>query len=102
MPKYHSISKFPAVRRDIAIVVDKEVSAEAIEQKIVESGGHLLNMVQIFDIYAGEHIEFGKKSVALGLTFQDPSRTLIDDEINQVIDSVVAVLEHEFNAKLRA
>jgi len=102
MPKYRPISKFPATRRDIAIVVDKGVSVEAIEQKITKFGGHLLNMVQIFDIYAGEHIEYGKKSVALGLTFQDPSRTLIDDEINRVIDRVVTALEHEFNAKLRA
>lgn len=102
MPVYRPISKYPAVRRDIAIVVDREVAAETLQQKIVESAGQLLIAAQIFDIYAGEGIESGKKSVALGLTFQDPSRTLIDDEINQVIDRVVAVLEHEFDAKLRA
>jgi len=103
IPAYRCpIPKYPAIRRDIAIVVDEAVLAESIEQKIIEFGGQLLIMAQVFDIYVGEGIEFGKKSVALGLTFQDPSRTLIDDEVNQVIDRVVAMLEHEFDAKLRA
>lgn len=102
MSQYRPLSKYPAVRRDIAIIVDKTVLVEEIKQKIKISSGHLLNTVEIFDIYAGEGIELGKKSVALGLTFQEPSRTLVDEEINQVIDRVVDNLEHEFNAKLRA
>lgn len=102
IPQYRAISKYPAVRRDIAIIVDQSVLVEEIKEKIEISSGHLLNNVEIFDIYAGEGIELGKKSVALGLTFQEPSRTLVDEEINQVIDRVVDNLEHEFNAKLRA
>ncbi len=102
LPKYQPISRFPLVRRDIALIVDRELEAEALQKNIVASAGRLLNKVEIFDIYVGEGIESGKKSVALGLTFQDPSRTLIDEEINQVIERVVTDLGHKFNAKLRA
>lgn len=102
LPHYQPISRFPAVRRDLAVIVDQGLEAEALQKNIAISAGRLLNKVEIFDIYVGEGIESGKKSVALGLTFQDPSRTLIDEEINQVIERVVADLEHQFNAKLRA
>ena len=102
IPQYHPVSKYPAVTRDIAIVVDKAVSAQEIEQKVAEICGQLLIAYQIFDIYVGEGIEYGKKSVALGLTFQGPSRTLTDEEINQLIDRVVVALGIAFNATLRA
>ena len=103
LPHYQSISKFPTVRRDLAIVVDRDVEASQIEGEIAQNAGHLLIMSEIFDIYKGsEHIEFGGKSVAMALTFQDPSRTLIDEEIKQIIERVIAALERKFNAKLRA
>lgn len=102
LPQYERISKFPAVRRDLAIIVDRELPAAEIKASITKQAGQLLNKLEIFDIYQGESIEKGKKSVALGLTFQDPSRTLIDTEINDVIQGVVATLERDFNAKLRA
>lgn len=103
LPHYQSISKFPTVSRDLAIVVDKDIEASKIEEEISKVSGHLLITIEIFDIYEGsEHVEFGKKSVALGLTFQNPSRTLIDEEIKQVIERIIAALERKFNAKLRA
>lgn len=103
LPHYQPNSKFPAARRDLAIVVDRDVEASQIEEEITQSAGHLLIMNEIFDIYeSNEHIEFGKKSVALGLIFQDPSRTLIDKDIKQIIERIVADLERKFNAKLRA
>lgn len=99
---YQSVSKFPTVRRDLAVVVDRDVEASRIEEEIAQNAGHLLIMSEIFDIYeGGEHIEFGGKSVALGLTFQNPSRTLIDEEIKQVIERIIAALERKFNVKLR-
>lgn len=102
LPKYHPMSKFPSVCRDIAIVIDHDISVEDLEKEIQATVGPLLVMIQVFDIYeAKEHLEFNEKSVALGLTFQDPSRTLIDEEIKQIIDRVLAVLERKFNAKLR-
>lgn len=101
-PRYEPISRFPSVRRDLAFLVDRGLPAADLEQVIKKAAGSLLNNVQIFDIYDGKGIESGKKSVALGLTFQDPSRTLVDDEINQIIDRVVKVLEQQFQAKLRS
>ncbi len=60
-----------------------------------------MNNVQIFDVYQGQNIEKGQKSIALGLTFQDASRTLKDEEIQAVVDYLIKDLEQEFNAKLR-
>lgn len=103
LPQYEALSKFPIIRRDIAIVVGLDIEVTIIEKEISEIAGQLLIMTEIFDIYENpEHIEFGKKSVALGLTFQDPWRTLTDEEINQIIERVVIRLQHKFNAKLRA
>ena len=103
LPQYEALSKFPAIRRDIAVVVNRDIEATSIEEEIAETAGQLLIMTEIFDIYEdSKHIKFGKKSVALELTFQDPGRTLTDEEINQVIERVVVRLQHKFNAKLRA
>ena len=104
LPQYkeEALSKFPAIRHDIAVVVDRDMEATSIEKEIAETAGQLLIMTEIFDIYEDpEHIKFGKKSVALRLTFQDPGRTLTDEEINQVIERVVVRLQYKFNAKLR-
>jgi len=99
---FESFSKFPSVRRDIAIVLDESIPADTIRSLITHKGGSQLINVQIFDVYQGKGIELGKKSIALGLTFQDPSRTLRDEEINTIIHDVVTVLERELKATLRA
>lgn len=102
LPQYEALSKFPAIRRDIAVVVNRDMEATSIEKEIAKTAGQLLIMTEIFDIYEDpKHIKFGKKSVALGLTFQDPGRTLTDEEINQVIERVVVGLQYKLNAKLR-
>ena len=101
LPQYKPVSKFPFVRRDIALVIDEKISIQELKKKILNNSGELLKNIQLFDIYRGKGIDFGKKSVALGLTFQHPSRTLIDDEINDMMQRVIAVLKLEFNAKLR-
>jgi phenylalanyl-tRNA synthetase beta chain len=72
-----------------------------IEQVIRQQAGEFLTDVVIFDVYQGQNIEKTKKSLALGLTFQHPSRTLTDEEINSIIDSCINVLEAQFNAELR-
>ncbi len=99
--EFKNISKFPGVRRDIALTVIQTTPAQTIKKFIVEKAGKLLNSVQIFDVYQGQNIEKGQKSIALGLTFQDASRTLKDDEIQAVVDYLIKGLEQEFNAKLR-
>lgn len=101
LPVYKTISKFPAIRRDLAIVVTTNVPAEEIRQKILELGEDLLKNVQIFDIYQGKSIEAGKKSIALSLTFQHISRTLVDGEINEFMQNIIKILHKEFNATLR-
>ena len=95
------ISRFPAVRRDLAIVVAEEVSAEAVRNVLREAAGEALQDLQLFDFYQGSNIQKGKKSLALGLTFQHPSRTLADADINPIIDNCIKALEAKFNAELR-
>lgn len=102
LPEYQNFSKFPAVRRDLAWLLEESISASDLCNLIREKSGELLKNVQVFDVYQGKGIEVGKKSVALGLTFQDASRTLVDEEINAIIHDVVTVLEREMNATLRA
>lgn len=99
---YQSFSRFPLVQRDLAIVLDEKITAEEVSALITQNSGPQLKNVQIFDIYQGKGIESGKKSIALSLTFQDPSRTLRDEEINEVIHGVVVALKEKWNATLRA
>lgn len=101
LPAYEAISKFPAIRRDVALVVAADVPAEKIREKILDSGGELLKNVQIFDIYQGKGIEAGKKSIALSLIFQHVSRTLVDTEINDFMQKIIEMLHKVFNATLR-
>lgn len=101
LPNYQIISKFPAIRRDIAIIVSDSIPVEQILEKILDSAGELLKNVLIFDVYQGKGIEAGMKSIALGLTFQHPSRTLVDSEINEFMQHLINMLHNEFNATLR-
>jgi phenylalanyl-tRNA synthetase beta chain len=99
--EFKTISKFPGVRRDLAITVSRTIPAETIIKFIRKTSGKLLNNVQIFDVYQGQNIEQGQKSIALSMVFQDASRTLKDSEIQALIDEIIKGLAHEFNAKLR-
>ncbi len=101
IPNFKNISKFPGVRRDIAIILEQNISAGDVEKFIVDKAGKLLQNVQIFDVYQGHNIEKGYKSIALGLTFQDATRTLKDEEIQEVVEKMINNLEEKFNAKLR-
>jgi len=102
IPHYEPVSKYPMVRRDLAIIVDQNVPAADLIAAVVKNTGRLLTSIKIFDVYQGKGVGIGKKSIAMGLTFQDPSRTLVDTEIDAIIRSIVAILGHHFNAKLRA
>ena len=102
MPVYRAISKYPAVSRDLAILLDEKISLGDLRSNITRSSGELLHDFQVFDVYQGDRIEKGKKSVAISLQFQETSRTLKDEEINSLIDRIILSLEQELNAKLRA
>ncbi len=101
VPEFKELSKFPAIRRDIAIVVDKSITAAKIRQKVLEISGNLVKNVQLFDVYSGAGIAEEQRSLALGLTLQHPDKTLVDDEVNTVIERIVSSLKQEFNATLR-
>lgn len=100
-PKFVELSKYPSVRRDLAIVVDSGVPASEIQQSIVATSKQYLSTLNLFDVYSGEGIESGRKSLALGLTFQDSSRTLTDQEVDSLISNVLKQLKQDFNATLR-
>ncbi len=101
LPQSSTISKFPEIRRDIAIVVSDAIPFQAIQDTIRDVGGELLKQVDIFDLYQGKGIVSGNKSVALALTLQHSSRTLIDEEVTDLIERVVIALKGRFNAELR-
>ena len=100
-PSVEPVSKFPAIRRDIAVVVDDNVSAAALVETVSEAAPKLIRGVRIFDIYKGERIEAGRKSVAIGLILQETSRTLTDDDADTAMAAAIAKLEDKFAAELR-
>jgi len=94
-------SRFPSVRRDLAVVVSEEVAAGAVLDAVRRAAGALLQELVLFDVYRGEGLDFGKKSLALGLTLQDFSRTLNDEVVDQVVAQAVSALETAYGARLR-
>ncbi|QDE30987.1 phenylalanine--tRNA ligase subunit beta [Shewanella polaris] len=101
LPLAQAVSKFPANRRDIALVVDEAVSATDVMNLIRKVGENQLVGLNLFDVYQGKGVEAGKKSLAIALTLQDTTRTLEDKDITETMDSVVSALKTEFNASLR-
>jgi len=101
VPRMSGLSRFPEVNRDIAVVIDRDVTGAQIQAVIRDIAGSILVDLRIFDVYQGDAIEKSKKSIALGLTLQHPSRTLGDEDINGIINSCVKELHAKFNAKLR-
>ena len=100
-PQHREISRFPQVRRDIAVVVDESVALSALADRVLSSASTLLHNLHVFDVYRGTGIESGRKSVALGLIFQDISRTLTDDDVDRLMASIVTDLRESLNAKIR-
>ncbi len=101
IPVASKLSKFPEVSRDLAIVIDDHITSAEILDNVRSNSGEYLTDLRIFDVYQGDAVEKGKKSIALGLTWQHPSRTLSDDDINAIISSCVNGLQDNFNANLR-
>jgi len=95
------ISKFPSVRRDLAIVVDESVPLAVLQENVTVSASGLLSELRVFDVYRGPGVDFGRKSVALGLILQDSSRTLTDVDADSVVTAVVARLRDVLSASIR-
>jgi phenylalanyl-tRNA synthetase beta chain len=101
IPEFQEISRYPAVRRDLSMVLAEAVPAQALLDHVRETAGGLLVNLELFDEYRGEGIDSGRKSLSLGLTFQDTSRTLNEKDVEAVVGRVVAGLKASFNAQLR-
>ena len=101
LPKFAEISEFPAVRRDLAFVLPGTVPAAQVMAAVREVCGETLRDLRLFDVYRGQNIGDGNVSLALGLTFQDRSRTLGESDISSLTEAVVSLLKQEFNAHLR-
>ena len=101
LPAFSELSKFPEVRRDLAVVVDKSVPAEELMENVRTVAGTYLTDLTLFDVYEGKGIDPKRKSLALGLTFRDQSRTLADDDVNLAVGQVIDLLEKNYKAELR-
>jgi phenylalanyl-tRNA synthetase beta chain len=100
-PSYQEFSRFPQVRRDLALVLDEAVSFSALRERVISVAPAFLHDFLVFDVYRGPGVETGRKSVALGLIFQDISRTLTDAEIDGAVAAITAQLRVSLNAKIR-
>jgi phenylalanyl-tRNA synthetase beta chain len=100
-PVFEELSRFPSVRRDLAIVLEEGVPLSALRERVVLAASSLLRSFRIFDVYRGPGVEAGRKSVALGLIFQDITRTLTDEDADRAVASVVAELRVSLNARIR-
>jgi len=102
MRTMQSIPRFPSVSQDLAVIVGEDLPAQKVQEAIVETGGRLLRQVELFDLYRGEQIPPGKKSLAYSLTYQAEDRTLTDAEVAKVQERIVRRLAQELGAERRA
>lgn len=100
-PRYKTVPKYPSTSRDLSLTVDMEVTAADVEKKIVKCGGKFLNGVTLFDVYTGQQVGAGKKSLAFSLQFQAVDKTLTDADVDEPYNAILNSLEKEFGAALR-
>ena len=101
LPSAKSISKFPTIRRDIAIIVSEDISADNLIEFATASAPKVIRNIHIFDVYRGQGIEKGRKSIAMGLILQETSRTLTDEDADNIVSSVLKILKNQFKAEIR-
>ena len=102
MPAYEDISKYPETRRDLALVADKAISSGEVMSLVRDAAGSLMTKLDLFDVYEGTGMPEGKKSLAIGLTFQDQSRTLDESEVAGAVDKVLETLKTKLDIELRS
>jgi len=101
LPTYHSLPKFPAINRDLAVVLSTDISADRVTQGIISSAGPLLSDVRLFDVYTGEQVAKGSRSLAFSLTYRHKERTLTDSEIDVFQKNIIEYLDKTLLAKIR-
>ncbi|MDP4550534.1 phenylalanine--tRNA ligase subunit beta [Alkalihalobacillus macyae] len=100
--KYKKLPRFPSVTRDVALVVNESLEAGQVKRVIEEAGGAKLVEINLFDVYQGEHLEEGKKSLAFSLRYYNPEQTLTEEEVKKAHDRVLSAVEEQFGAALRS
>ena len=102
-PKFdvQEVPKFPEVKRDLSLVLDKSISFEEIRKMVISTEKKLMKEVTVFDVYEGENIPAGKKAYALGFTLLDETKTLTDEEIDKTMNRLMTELEKKFGAIIR-
>ncbi len=99
--KFKEISKFPAIKKDLAFVMDKSIESKEVENVIKKTAGSLLTEVEVFDVYTGENVAENEKSIAYSLTFMDSKKTLTEEEVEKVVEVIIGMVESKCGAKLR-
>ncbi|PJI09689.1 MULTISPECIES: phenylalanine--tRNA ligase subunit beta [Clostridium] len=99
--KYKQLPKFPAVTRDISVLVDENTLVQEIDDVIRRQGGHILESLKLFDVYKGKQVPDGKKSVSYSIVYRDENKTLTDKEVEKVQNKIIKTLEHVLGAELR-
>ena len=101
LPRFSELPKFPAVRRDRALIFDETLSVQTILDSMLEERPQIVTEVVLFDVHRGKGIDLGKKSLAFRITLQDTQKTLTDAEVDAAVSHLTQILETRFNAKLR-
>ena len=99
--KYKEISKYPGISKDMAFILDDNITSEEVIKTIKKAGGKLVNSIKVFDLYKGSNLSENKKSLAFNLYFEDSNKTLTLDEVTVVFDKIIAEVEKKYNAILR-
>lgn len=99
--KFKEINKYPSVKKDVAFIVNKDISNEEIKKIISQAGGRMLTNIEVFDVYVGEHVSENEKSIAYALEFQDMNRTLNDTEVTEVFKHIIDSVTTKLSAQLR-
>jgi len=101
LPKFREMSRFPSIRRDISVMVDHDLPVQRLIDEIYAIKNEILQEVFVFDVYTGKQARNNRKSVALGLILQDFSRTLVDEDVENLVTKILAQLQERCNAVLR-
>ena len=96
------ISKYPTIKKDLAIIIDKDTTSKEAADVLKRAAGKLLTEIEVFDVYTGKGIEENKKSIAYSLSFGAKDRTLTDEEINAVLEKIIEAAKTKLNAELRS
>ena len=99
--KFKEISKYPTISKDLALVVNEDLTSEEISKAIKKSAGNLLTGIEVFDVYSGEKLGTDKKSIAFSLKFGTNNRTLTDEEVNAILENIIKDMENKLKAEIR-